>query len=71
MEMTVWGLNVGEHLTRFLGAAMNRVRSSISSCAESSFLPPWRAISTEKVSPFLPRTLSSIAAATSRWYGLS
>ena len=31
--------------------------SNSSSWAESSFLPPCRAISTEKVSPFFPKTL--------------
>jgi hypothetical protein len=46
---------------------MNSVSSSVSSWAESSFLPPWRAIYTENVSPFLLKTLSMIAAATSLW----
>jgi hypothetical protein len=71
MEMTVCGLNVGEHFIKFFGSAMCKVNSSSSSWAESSFFPPCRAISTEKVNPFPPNTLSSIATATSRWYGLN
>ena len=39
--------------------------------ADSSFLPPWRAISTEKVCPDRARMDSSTALATSRWYGRS
>ena len=45
---------------------MKRVRMSTSSWAETSFLPPWRAISTEKVKPFLFATESIMARATSR-----
>jgi hypothetical protein len=64
--MTVCGLKVGEHFIKFFGSAIYKVKSSSSSWAESSFFPPCRAISTEKVSPFPLQTLSSIARATSR-----
>ena len=48
-------------------SAMNMVSSSTSICADSSFLPPWRAISTEKVRPRRFSMLSSTARATSSW----
>ncbi|MFH1650747.1 MAG: hypothetical protein ABID87_01400 [Chloroflexota bacterium] len=67
MEMRDCGRKVGAHFTRFFGSAICRVRRSSSSWAESSFLPPCRAISTEKVSPRRAKTLSRTARATSRW----
>jgi hypothetical protein len=66
MEMTVWGLKVGEHLMTLPPSAMERVSRSNSMWADSSFLPPCRAISTEKVCPARERTDSITALATSR-----
>lgn len=71
MEMMVWGLKVGEHLMMEPPSAMESVSSSSSMWADSSFLPPWRAISTEKVRPEALRTLCTTALATSCWYGRS
>ena len=66
MEMTVCGLKVGEHLMMLPPEAMESVSRSNSIWADSSFLPPWRAISTEKVCPDRTRMDSSTALATSR-----
>ena len=60
---------MGAHFTPLPPLSMWRVSSKVSSCAESSFLPPCRAISTVKVRPLRFSTLSSTARPTSTWYG--
>jgi len=67
MEITAWGIKVGAHLIMFLFSAIERVKSKASIWAESSFLPPWRAISTEKVIPLWQKTLSITAVPISTW----
>jgi len=56
-----WGLSVGAHLMRFWLFQPNDTSIAASIHAETSFLPPWRAISTENVSPCALETLSSTA----------
>ena len=69
MLITACGRNVGAAFTRPPPEAMCSVSSSSSSCADSSFLPPCRAISTVNTRPRRRSTLSITARPTSVWYG--
>ncbi len=67
MLSRAWGEKVGAAFTLSTARLACVARRRSSSCAESSFFPPCRAISTEKDSPFLPRTLSAMARSASAW----
>jgi len=65
------GSNVGAHFTASASRCIFASSRNISSCAESSFLPPCRAISTVNVRPRWLNTLSRIARLARTWYGRS
>ena len=67
MLICAWGTKVGAAFTRLPPETILRVISRTSSQAESSFLPPCRAISTVKSRPRRWNTLSRIALAASDW----
>ena len=61
------GSKVGAHFTASTSRIRFRVSSKTSNWAESSFLPPCRATSTEKLSPRRWSTLSRMARPASTW----
>jgi hypothetical protein len=67
MEFFACGWKVGAHFIMFLFSLLKRQSSAICSRAEISFLPPCRAISTEKVIPLWQKTLSITAVVISIW----
>src|SRR4051812_21672667 len=69
--MRHWGSNVGAHFTASTSRRWWASKRASSIWAESSFLPPWRAISTEKLRPRRASTLRSTARAMRCWYGRS
>ena len=65
------GSKVGAHFTASISRLACDASRNASSWAESSFLPPWRATSTDRLRPSTFTTLSTIARPASSWYGRS